>query len=114
MGPCYGALESSNTSVSSSDSFGEQHVSSITTPGDCYYYAPVNDNPDPDHLYTGQVNRHEFDQSLTGPCEGYYSNYGFLDFQPMEEDNNYQYLDGGDTSGNLWNVEDIWSTNYNF
>lgn len=77
-----------------------------------YYSVPVDENPDPGYLCAGQGTGYQSDQSLACPSEGYYHNYG-LGFQPMDQASNYQYLDGGDTSGNLWNVEDFWYTNHN-
>ncbi|KAK4800910.1 hypothetical protein SAY86_021397 [Trapa natans] len=103
-----------STGASSSDSFGDQRVSSMATkPEDYNRYAPVNGNPDPECFYPTQVNGYRLDESIAGPSDGYYNNYGFVDFQPMDESNDYQYFDGGDTSGNFWNVEDVWFTNYN-
>ncbi|OWM88013.1 hypothetical protein CDL15_Pgr016586 [Punica granatum] len=109
LGASHGViLENSSTSVSSSsDSFGAQQVSPISELTD-YYPIPVNENPDPDYFYTSQGGGYQLDQTLAGPCEGYYNNYGLLDFQPTEHNNNYHYWDGGDASGNLWTVEDIW------
>lgn len=107
-----GSMGTCHTNASSSDSFGEQRVSPISELAD-YYYAPVVENPDPDYFYAGQGNGFPFDEPLTGPCQETYNyNHGWQDLQLMEENTNYQYLDGGDTSGSLWNAEDIWYTNY--
>ncbi|KAK4798638.1 hypothetical protein SAY86_030964 [Trapa natans] len=77
-----------------------------------YYHFPANEASDPaDYFCSGQMSNYQFEQSLAGLSEGYYSNYG-LDFQPMDQSNNYQYVDGGETSDNLWNAENIWDTNY--
>lgn len=111
IGTSNGVLENPSTSASSSDSFGAQQVSPISELTD-YYRVPVNENPGPGYLYASRGSGYQFDQSLTAPLEGYYNNYG-LDFQPMDQTNSYQYVDGGDASGNLWNVEDIWCTNHN-
>ncbi|KAK4767520.1 hypothetical protein SAY86_015270 [Trapa natans] len=103
-----------STGASSSDSFGHHHVRSMATkPEDYYCHAPVNGNPDPEYLYPTQLNGYQLDESMADPCDGLYNNYGLMDFQPMEETANYQYLDGRDTPDNFWNVEDIWFTNYN-
>ncbi|KAK4759342.1 hypothetical protein SAY87_022473 [Trapa incisa] len=77
-----------------------------------YYRLPVTEAQDPAGRFcSGQGSSYQFEQSLAAPPEGYYSNYG-LDLQPMDQSNNYQYMDGGGTSGNFWNVEDIWYTNH--
>ncbi|XP_059462440.1 transcription factor MYB108 [Corylus avellana] len=93
--------ENSSTAASS-DSFGAQvsPVSDLTA--DYYNIRPVNNNPSQEYFQAaGQIGYP--DQTLTSPS-GYFNNG--LDFQAMEQNN--QWLDGGDPSDNLWNVEDIW------
>ncbi|XP_050215686.1 transcription factor MYB108 [Mercurialis annua] len=83
--------ESSSTAASS-DSFGTQ----------------VNQNPNPDNYFqTGQVC---YSDSMISPS-GYF-NPGF-EFLAADQPNNMNqsWLDGGDTTDNLWNVEDIWFNN---
>ncbi|KAJ8767280.1 hypothetical protein K2173_017324 [Erythroxylum novogranatense] len=83
---------------STSDSFGTQvsPVSDLTNE----YYIPVNHNPNPDNYFqAGQIGLSE---SITSPS-GYF-NQG-LDLHSMEQNN--PWLHSGDTSDNLWNVEDI-------
>jgi myb proto-oncogene protein len=100
--------ENSSTAASS-DSFGAQ-VSPVSDLTDYYNIRPVNNNPSQEYFQAGQVGYP--DQTLTSPSV--YFNNG-LDFQAVEQNN--QWLDGGDTSDNLWNVEDIWflqeQLNYN-
>ncbi|KAF8017750.1 hypothetical protein BT93_H2831 [Corymbia citriodora subsp. variegata] len=102
--PSYSTPENSCTTVSS-DSFGAQvsPVSDLTE----YYPIPAGDNPNPDYYQpnnNGQVCYQE--SSLTSPCG--YLNY-VMDFQAcMDQNNNTQWLDEGDTSDNLWNMEDVW------
>nr|QEE59940.1 Myb-like DNA-binding domain [Betula platyphylla] len=91
--------ENSSTAASS-DSFGAQ-VSPVSDLTDYYNIRPVNNNPSQEYFQAGQVGYP--DQSLTSPS-GFFNNG--LDFQAMEQNN--QWLDGGDTSDNLLNVEDIW------
>lgn len=92
VGPSY-TPENSSTTGASSDSFGTQ-VSDLTRE---YYNIPVNQNPSQDYFPTG------YSEAMISPT-GYY-NQG-LDFQAMEQNN--QWLDAGNTTDNLWNVEDIW------
>lgn len=95
--PSYNTPENSST-AGSSDSFGAQ-VSPVSDLTD-YYNIPVNNNPSHEYFQAGQVG---YQDSLTSPS-GYFNNG--LDFQAMEQNN--QWLDGGDTSDNLWNVDDMW------
>ncbi|XP_030472853.1 transcription factor MYB108-like [Syzygium oleosum] len=98
----YSTPENSCTTTSS-DSFGAQvsPVSDLTE----YYPIPVGDNPNPDYYQPNNGQGCYQESSLTSPC-GYF-NYG-LDFQPCMDQNNTQWLDDGDTSDNLWNMEDVW------
>lgn len=89
--------ENSSTAASS-DSYGAQ-ISPLSDLTD-YYNIPVNNNPSQDYYPVGYP-----EQSLTSP-PGYFNNG--LDFQAMEQNNNQWTLDGGDTSDNLLNVEDMW------
>ncbi|KAF3972232.1 hypothetical protein ACB098_02G066400 [Castanea mollissima] len=95
--PSYNTPENSST-AGSSDSFGAQ-VSPVSDLTD-YYNIPVNNNPSLECFQASQVG---YQDSLTSPS-GYFNNG--LDFQAMEQSN--QWLDGGDTSDNLWNVDDMW------
>ena len=95
--PSYNTPENSST-AGSSDSFGAQ-VSPVSDLTD-YYNIPVNNNPS---LECFQASQAGYQDSLTSPS-GYFNNG--LDFQAMEQSN--QWLDGGDTSDNLWNVDDMW------
>lgn len=88
--------ENSSTAASS-DSFGTQ-VSPVSDLTDIYSI-PINSNPIPDNVQTGQIG---YMDSLSSPS-GYF-NQGF-DFQAMEQSN--QWLDGGEITDNLWNAEDI-------
>ncbi|GMP57194.1 hypothetical protein CsSME_00021379 [Camellia sinensis var. sinensis] len=101
IGGDYGGVQPENSSTgASSDSFGTQ-VSPVSDLTDYYNY-PVNNNHNQDYY---QVNQVSYPDSLTSPS-GYF-NHG-LDFQAMEQNNNQWFDAGGDTSDNLWNVEDIW------
>ncbi|KAH8500997.1 hypothetical protein H0E87_015999, partial [Populus deltoides] len=93
--------ENSSTAASS-DSFATQvsPVSDLTTD---YYNIPVNRNTNPDYFQAGQVG---YSESMISP-HGFF-NHG-LDFQAMEHSNNQWPMDSGDTSDNMWNLEDIWS-----
>lgn len=88
-----------SSTAASSDSFGTQvsPVSDLTN--DYYNIQPVNHNPNPDYFQGG------YTDSMISPT-GYF-NQGLDHFQAMEHNNN-QWWDTGDTSDNLWNVEDIW------
>ncbi|KAJ6902730.1 hypothetical protein NC651_020266 [Populus alba x Populus x berolinensis] len=92
--------ENSSTAASS-DSFAAQvsPVSDLTTD---YYNIPVNRNTNPDYFQAGQVG---YSESMISP-PGFF-NHG-LDFQAMEHSNNQWPMDSGDTSDNMWNLEDIW------
>lgn len=90
--------ENSSTPASS-DSFTAQFspVSDLT---DCYNY-PVNQSSNQDYYQAN--NQLSYGETLTSP-NGYFNQA--LDFQPMEQNN--PWMDGGDVSDNLWNVEDGW------
>ncbi|KAI9389859.1 hypothetical protein POPTR_008G101400v4 [Populus trichocarpa] len=92
--------ENSSTAASS-DSFATQvsPVSDLTTD---YYNIPVNRNTNPDYFQAGQVG---YSESMISP-PGFF-NHG-LDFQAMEHSSNQWPMDSGDTSDNMWNLEDIW------
>ncbi|EEF43142.1 conserved hypothetical protein [Ricinus communis] len=103
--PSYTTPETSSTAASS-DSFGTQvsPVSDMTNNND-HYSISVNHNANPDTNYfqSGQVC---YSESMISPS-GYF-NQG-LDFQAMEQNNiNQLWADGGDTTDNLWSVDDIW------
>ncbi|KAK2990180.1 hypothetical protein RJ640_014632 [Escallonia rubra] len=87
----------------SSDSFGRSQLSPVSELTDCYNYPAVNQNQNQDYLQPNYQQLGSFTESLISPS-GYF-NQG-LDFQPMEQTN--PWVDGGDASDNLWNVEDIW------
>ncbi|KAL3508209.1 hypothetical protein ACH5RR_033591 [Cinchona calisaya] len=98
--------ENSSTAASS-DSFTAQFspVSDLT---DCYNYPVNHSSSNQDYTnyqanYNNQLSCYGYGETLTSPT-GYF-NQG-LDFQVMEQ-NNF-WLDGGDVSDNLWNVEDVW------
>ncbi|GFZ09107.1 myb domain protein 112 [Actinidia rufa] len=90
--------ENSSTAASS-DSFRTQ-ISPISSMTD-YYNDPVNNHCNQDYDPVNQI--HYVPDSLTSPY-GYF--HGGLDFQAMEQ--TPQWFGSGDTSDNLWNVEDIW------
>ncbi|KAI3469246.1 hypothetical protein Pfo_025909 [Paulownia fortunei] len=85
-----------SSAAASSDSFGTP-VSDLT---DCYNNYPVKQGNNQDY-YPANYQLSYGDQSLTSPT-GYF-NQG-LDF--MEQSS--QWMDGGDVSDNLWNVDDMW------
>ncbi|XP_010276490.1 PREDICTED: transcription factor MYB108-like [Nelumbo nucifera] len=88
--------ENSST-AGSSDSIGTQ-VSPVSDLAD--YYTTLQPNSYVDNFQASQVN---YQESLTSPT-GYF-NQG-LDFQAIDQNN--MWLVDGDTSDNLWNIEDIW------
>lgn len=85
----YTTQETSSTGASS-DSFGTQ-----VSPNDYY-------NMNPDYFQSVQVG---YSDSMISPS-GYFNQV--MDFQTMEQNNHQLWVDGGDTSENLWNVDDIW------
>ncbi|KAA8527337.1 hypothetical protein F0562_034948 [Nyssa sinensis] len=87
-----------SSTAASSDSFGGQ-VSPVSDLTDYYNYPPNNNN-NQEYFQANQVN---YPESLISPSS--YFNSG-LDFQATEQNN--PWMDGGDVSDNLWNVEDIW------
>ncbi|XP_057471386.1 transcription factor MYB108-like [Actinidia eriantha] len=99
MSPPTTAADNSSAAASSSDSFAAQ-VSPASDLTDYYNY-PVNNNNDINYQNQDyyQVNQVFNPDSLTSPPSGSF-NHG-LEF-------NSQWFDGGDTSDNLWNSEDIW------
>ncbi|KAM7488018.1 hypothetical protein LguiB_025502 [Lonicera macranthoides] len=97
--PCHVSFTPENSSTAgSSESFGRSQVSPVSELTDCYY--PVNHNLNQDYLNPNQLGLSE---TLNSP-PGYF-NQG-LDMQAAEPNNTW--LDGGDLSYNLWNVEDYW------
>ncbi|KAF5738786.1 GmMYB12 family protein [Tripterygium wilfordii] len=98
----YSTPDNSSTSY---DSFGTStQVSSDLGVGEYNYNnIPINHNLNPDYYQVNQVGNYQ-DFSVSTPS-GYYGNQG-LDFQ--EQNNTNPWLHSGDTSDNLWNVEDIW------
>ncbi|KAJ6429585.1 hypothetical protein OIU84_021062 [Salix udensis] len=92
--------ENSST-VASSDSFAAQ-VSPVSDLTADYNNIPVNRNTNPDYIQPGQVS---YSESMISP-PGFF-NHG-LDFQAMEHSNNQWLMGSGDTSDNMWNLEDIW------
>ncbi|KAK4425989.1 Transcription factor [Sesamum alatum] len=91
-----------SSAAASSDSFGTP-VSDLT---ECYNnYPVVNNNQD---YYPGNQISYGDHQSLTSPTGGYFSQG--LDF--MEQ--NSQWIDGGDVSDSLWNVDDMWFLQHQF
>ncbi|KAF5752111.1 GmMYB12 family protein [Tripterygium wilfordii] len=101
----YTPENSSTTGTSSSDSFGTStQVSSDLGVEYNYNNIPVNHNLNPDYYQANQVGNNCEDLTVSTPS-GYYCNKG-LDFQ--EQNNVNPWLNSGDTSDILWNVEDIW------
>lgn len=103
--PSYSTPENSCTTASS-DSFGAQ-VSPIS---DLAEYYPIavgggGDNANPDYYQPNNGQGCYQESSLTSPC-GYF-NYG-LDFQACMEQSTNQWFDDGDTSDNLWDMDDVW------
>ncbi|KDP27970.1 hypothetical protein JCGZ_19050 [Jatropha curcas] len=103
----YTTPESSSTAASS-DSFGTQ-VSPVSDLTNDYYSTTisVNHNSNPDYFQSAQVG---YSESMISPS-GYFNQA--LDFQAPEQNtnNNQLWMDGGDITDNLWNVEDIWFNN---
>ncbi|GAV71668.1 Myb_DNA-binding domain-containing protein [Cephalotus follicularis] len=94
--------ENSSTAASS-ESFPRQ-VSPVSDLTDYYHNIPVVNNTNPAD-YTFQAGQFGYSDSLISPC-GYYS-HGVDHFSAMEQNNNQMWLDCGDTSDNLWNIEDV-------
>ncbi|KAL5541463.1 hypothetical protein UlMin_009173 [Ulmus minor] len=77
------------------------------------YYSTIpvinNNNPNPNYFQASQISGYPEMTSPAAAAGGYNLGQG-LNFQTataaMEQNN--QWLDGGDTSDNFWNVEDIW------
>ncbi|KAF3456409.1 hypothetical protein FNV43_RR01059 [Rhamnella rubrinervis] len=97
-----------SSTAASSDSFGTQ-VSPVSDLTDYYSTTttttfPVNNNPNPDYFHAA-AHQVAYPESMTSPSANYFNLAG-LDFQAMEHNN--QWIDGQDTSDNLWNNEDIW------
>ncbi|KAL2244336.1 transcription factor MYB108 [Sesamum indicum] len=91
-----------SSAAASSESFGTP-VSELT---ECYnnYPAVHNSNNQGNNQDYYPANQLSYgDQSLTSPTAGYNFNQG-LDF--MEQ--NSEWMEGGDGSDNLWNVDDMW------
>ncbi|KAG2721250.1 hypothetical protein I3843_02G059300 [Carya illinoinensis] len=91
--------ENSSTAASS-ESYGTDQISQVSKFKDYYVNIPVNNNPSQDYFPIAGFQG----QSLTSPAGNYFNTA--LDLQAMEQNN--QWLEGGDTSDNLWNVEDTW------
>lgn len=93
-----------SSTAGSSDSFGTQ-VSPVSdlTELYCTTAIPFDNNNNPNQDYNYQV-CYPDTTCLTSPVGNYFS--PGLDYQAMELNNNH-WLDGGDTSDNLWNVEDL-------
>lgn len=94
-----------SSAAASSDSFGTP-VSDLT---ECYnnYPANNNNNDNQDYYYpaNNNNNNNQFtygDQSLISPTGYLNQGLGFV------EQNNSQWMDGGDVTDNLWNVDDVW------
>ncbi|KAL8481256.1 hypothetical protein ACS0TY_027689 [Phlomoides rotata] len=82
-----------SSAAASSDSFG--------TP-ECYNNYPVNNNNQ--DYYPANNNNNQFsygDQNLTSPTGFFNQGLGFVE-------QNSQWMDGGEVSDNLWNVDDVW------
>ncbi|KAJ9181758.1 hypothetical protein P3X46_005817 [Hevea brasiliensis] len=88
----YTTPETSSTAASS-DSFGTQ-----VSQNDYY-------SMNPDYFQSGQVG---YSELMISPS-GYFNQV--LDFQAMEQNNHQLWVDGGDPSDNLWNVEEFWFNN---
>lgn len=98
------AVTSSSTSASSENSFGTP-VSDLTDC--CYNYPQVSNQQD-----CFQVNQSstQLGESLFSPT-GYFHHATALEFQAAAMDhqqNTTQWMDGGNFSDNLWNIEDMW------
>ncbi|KAL0288080.1 UNVERIFIED_CONTAM: Transcription factor [Sesamum calycinum] len=97
-----------SSAAASSESFGTP-VSDLT---ECYNNYPAvhnnNNQGNNQDYYPGNQQQQQQqlcygDQSLNSPTAGYNFNQG-LDF--MEQ--NSEWMDGGDASDSLWNVDDMW------
>ncbi|KAG8372836.1 hypothetical protein BUALT_Bualt12G0108400 [Buddleja alternifolia] len=84
-----------SSAAASSDSFGTQG----SDVAECYNNYPVNQGNNQDYYPANQLPYG--DQSLTSPTA--YLNHG-LDFIGHGS----QWMDGGDVSDSLWNVDDVW------
>ncbi|KAL8486082.1 hypothetical protein ACS0TY_022983 [Phlomoides rotata] len=94
--------ENSSAAAASSDSFST--VSDLTESHNNY---SINQGKNQDYYYPTNQLSYGDQQSLTSPT-GYF-NQG-LDF--LEQ--NSQWMDGGDVSDNLWNVDDMWFLHQQF
>ncbi|WCJ23243.1 myb domain protein 108 [Euphorbia peplus] len=95
--------ETSSTTGVSSESFGTQQFPDLTND-----YYRINGNNNQDYFQSGgQIG---YSENMISPT-GYFNQVPY--FQPMDQNHQQQqiWLDGGDTSDNLWNVEDIWFNN---
>nr|AXP34749.1 MYB7 protein [Actinidia deliciosa] len=106
MSPPTAAADNLSAAASSSDSFAAQ-VSPASDLTDYYNYPVNNNNNDINYQNQDyyQVNQVFNPDSLTSPPSGSF-NHG-LEF-------NSQWFDGGDTTDNLWNSEDIWCLQQQF
>lgn len=108
-GGSFSTPENSSTGAAgSSDSFATQFspVSDLT---DCYNY-PVNNQQggNQDHYYQPNNDFGHGDTTALISPTGYLFNQG-LDFPViMDQNSTNTWMDGGDVSDNLWNVEDVW------
>lgn len=95
-------------SANSSESFGNQ----VSDFGD-YYGIPVNNQSVSQDYFQGEQVGYGGDYSLTSPNCAYLNNQG-MSFQSVDnvmDQNNQQQWDNfglGDTTDNLWNVDDIY------
>lgn len=99
----YTPENSSTAATTSSDSFAAQ-VSPVSDFAD-KYNLPIFANPNWGYDFSAD-NRVGFEESFT-------SRSGYVECEPgltsMEENNNQDWLDSGETSDSFWNVENIWS-----
>lgn len=91
-----------SSNAASSESYGADQISRVSELTEHYVNIPVNNNPSQDYF---PIAGFQAGQSLTSPAGNYFST-GLDHLQAMEQ--NHQWLEGGDTSDNLWNVEDMW------
>ncbi|KAJ8573967.1 hypothetical protein K7X08_010478 [Anisodus acutangulus] len=106
------AVTNSSTATSSENSFGTQ-VSPVSDLTDCCYnYPQVSSNVNQQDCF--QVNHQsstQIGESLTSPT-GYFHHATALELQAAamdhQQNTSTQWMDGGNFSDNLWNIEDMW------
>lgn len=100
-----GVTNSSTGTASSENSFGTP-VSDLT---DCCYNYPQVRNQQQDCFQVNQSISSQLGESLISSTGYFHHALEFQGAAPMDhQQNTTQWVDGGNFSDNLWNIEDMW------